>query len=102
MLAVFRPYKYTSGFQSYEKFSDHLQKHGLQLGITTELEFARWTDAFCGGPRGPTVDEHVRSDDGSTVRFDNATNVCGILHPSGFIGSCFPSNRRFYNGQCRR
>jgi hypothetical protein len=103
MVLVFRPYQYTSGFETYEKFSDHFQKARTRPPyIRSQLEFARWADRFCGGPRSIGVDECIRPYDGATLRFDNAKNLCGVLHPNRFIGSCFPSKRRYYDAQCRR
>jgi hypothetical protein len=103
MVRIAKPYRYTKGFESYEKFSDHFEK-GKQRPpyIQSQIQFAKWIDEFCGAPRGPNVDECIRPYDGATLRFDNTTRMCSVLHPTGFIGSCFPSQRKFFDGQCRK
>lgn len=103
MVLAFRPYRYTKGFVSYEKFNDHFEKAKSRPPyIKSQLEFASWVDGFCGGPKGPSVDDCIRPYDNARLRFDNATQMCSVLHPDGFIGSCFPSKKRFFDGQCRK
>ena len=48
------------------------------------------------------MDECIRPYDQAILRFDSATQMCSVLHPDGFIGSCFPSNRRYFNGKCKQ
>ena len=104
MVFLFKPYRYTRGFPSYGKFSDHFQKHGARLGLRTELQYARWIDRFCGGPTDADTDECMRLHDNSILRFHNATGVFGVLHIDGRIGTCFrPKRGRYYfDEECKR
>jgi pyocin large subunit-like protein len=98
-----KPYRYTNGFGSYEEFVDKYEKHAAELGLKTWLEFARWVDEFCGGPKNADTDEWTRSYDKALLRYNNVTRVFGVLRPGGIIGTCFPPDdgRQYFEDQCR-
>jgi len=104
MVWLFRPYKYTRGFEDYEDFRRHFRKHKSKLSIKTEIEYARLADKLCGGPRDANTDEAIRVHDNAKLRYNNATNVFGVLRPDNVIGTCFWSNtgRRYYEDECQR
>ena len=86
---VLSPFKFTSGFGSFEDFNDHYTRHGAEhpsfgKGV---YSYARFADRFCGGPKPPTILEHVMRD-GTVVRVDPNTRIVGILHTGGIIGTC--------------
>jgi len=96
-------YRYTNGFENFDKFLIHYYAHHQELGVESWAEFARWCDAFCGGPRNETTDE-CRRTNGATLRYDNETNIFGVLHAGGIIGTCCWSDygRQYFEDECRK
>lgn len=101
---IFRPYRYTKGFASYERFIDHFDRRRTKLGINTKFEYARWADTFCGGQKDADTDECVRGYDGATVRFNNVTGLIGIVRSDNVIKTCFPPSkgRAYYDAECKK
>lgn len=94
MIRVRRPYRYTAGFANFQEFDKHYQKHQRENpAFTTPYGYARFADEFCGGLIGPNVLEHIRRDNGSTVRFDTGAQIAGIVHRDGTIGTCHVRRR---------
>jgi len=89
MIRVRRPYKHTVGFANFQDFDNHYQKHRRESpDFATSFGYARFADEFCGGQLKATMYEHVRLDDGATVRFDTSTQIAGVLHAGRIIGTC--------------
>jgi hypothetical protein len=94
MLRVRHPFIHTVGFVNLQDFAKHYEKHRRENpAFATAYGYARFADEFCGGPLGANTLEHVRRDNGSTVRFDTGTQIAGILHVSGVIGTCHVRQR---------
>lgn len=89
MVRVRRPYRHTAGFADFYEFDKHYQKHKAEHpDFGRPFRYAQFADSFCGGPLGPHMIEHVRGDDGATVRFDTHRQIAGVLHLGRVIGTC--------------
>lgn len=94
MIWVRRPYRRTAGFANFSEFDKHYQKHQRENpAFATPYCYARFADEFCGGPLGANTLEHIRRDNGSTVRFDTGTQIAGIMHVGRIIGTCHVRQR---------
>lgn len=89
-IKVLRPYEHTRGYENFDEFDNHYPRHGREHTSfgRTAFSYARFADSFCGGPRDPnTTLEHIMRD-GTIVRCNPTTRIVGVLHVSGFIGTC--------------
>ena len=89
-------------FETPALLTDHFDKHKDEFGVTTEEEYAALAEAFCYGAINPSVEVHVRTTDGATLRYNNATNELGIIGRDNFIKTYFkPSaGRRYFLKKC--
>ena len=90
LINILRPYRFTSGFESFEVFDDHYTRHGREhpsFGKSV-FSYARFADTFCGGPKQVHILQHTRQSDGATVRCDPHSKIVGIHHANDFIGTC--------------
>jgi hypothetical protein len=106
MIRVRRPYRHTAGFADFQDFDKHYRKHrGEHPDFARRFGYAQFADTFCGGPLGASTLEHVRRDDGATVRYNTHTRIAGVLHPRRVIGTCYVHRRNglaWFQGQQMR
>jgi len=94
LIEVLKPYRFTAGFEDRVEFDRHFRKHRKEhRNFRWALRYARFADAFCGGPRDADTLEHVRLHDGATVRCNPVTRIVGIVHANGFIGTCYVNGK---------
>jgi pyocin large subunit-like protein len=100
-----KPYQHTNGYESYEDFIYHYNEHASELDLHSWLDFARWTDLFCGGPKDKDTLECTRRRDGATLRYNHRLNVFGVLRADGYIGTCYcpdpDDGRSYFNEKCK-
>jgi filamentous hemagglutinin len=70
------------GFASTEQREDHFQRHGGDLGDSTDTEYENNARDFLTGPRSETTQEKVRSN-GDRVRYDPKTEKFGVISSDG-------------------
>ena len=96
-------YRYTAGFIDFDDFVYHFYGHSAEIGINDWIEFAGWVDRFCGGPKDSDTDECQRNSDGAILRYNNVSNVFGVLHADNLIGTCFrpDEGRVYFEDKCK-
>jgi len=88
-IKILSPYKFTFGFLDFKDFEDHLKHSREHVSFGRwAFTYARFADAFCGGPRDAAIWEHTRLFDGAIIRCDPNNRIVGILRADGFIGTC--------------
>lgn len=111
----FSPYRCTLGFEDFEDFRYHYNKHVIkrqEFGNISEREYARRADAMFGGvavtvnPHGPPfglLEECVRKHDGELLRYNNPANEVAISSAK-YIGTFFrpTDGRAFFLRECAR
>jgi hypothetical protein len=94
-------------FATDAELQDHFRRHGRDFGTRTPSSYERQAADFLQGRRGPGVLEKIRPD-GSTVRFNPATDEYGIIGPNGAVVTYFkpnpaihgfPTNLDYFNAQ---
>ena len=89
--------------------ADHFQRHGPELGLTTEAAYLAAAIELFVLPTSPTVWECVRAS-GDFVRYDTVTQRFGVLSRDGVIikSLYFPTpghgetRRDYFDRQCGR
>ncbi len=76
------------GFQSRERWMEHFQKHGAELGCTSPEEYLRRAQALRDRPAAGDVLEAVRGD-GVVTRFDRASGLFVAFGEDGVLRTCF-------------
>lgn len=61
----------------------------MRLGIKTEEEYEEFADEFLGAARAVTTREFTRPWNGDVVRFDEYSDVFGILAFDRFVKTCY-------------
>lgn len=76
-------------FPNYGKTQEHIDKHRVDFGAASEMEYLQQADDFMTGPLALGTLEAVRLRDGALVRFNPDTDEFGVLHADGFLGTYF-------------
>jgi len=93
---------FTNGFANQTLLIEHFTKHHHEFGCTTASEYESLADAFCGGPLTPSTSEHIRSYDGTVIRYNIVTNEIGFLDANGYILTYFKPSAglKYFNRKC--
>jgi hypothetical protein len=79
----------TNGFASARKRQLHFLVHGGEFGATTEIEYEEIADRFLGGPGTAMWHYPSPRPQGDLVRYDQVTNIFGVLASDGTIHTYF-------------
>jgi pyocin large subunit-like protein len=90
------PTRQTRGFRSILHRSDHFTAHGKRLGIATEEEYEEFADRFLGTPCPATARQFTRVWNGDLVRYDEVSDVFGVLGADRFIRTCYRPDPRYH------
>lgn len=80
---------YTVGFRSSVDLLEHFTKHGAEVGASNVDEYETMADLFLGGPLPPTAQECIRLCDNDLIRFEQYTDLYGVLQSAKIIRTLY-------------
>jgi filamentous hemagglutinin len=103
---------YTLGFATPLDLTEHFGDHAMDFGVTSEVDYQRLADEFCGlMPRPTNVLECTRKKSGDIVRYNPVTNEFGVMTRNGVIKTYYKpdiaihglsSNTDYFRANCLR
>ncbi len=85
-------------FRSHSQLKDHYEKHGIEMGFTSEEEYERAADAVVHNPKAL---HKLEAEDGDDVFYVEETNEFVIVSGKGFIRTYFNPSQgiKYFNRQ---